>query len=165
MVRQKNALRKHFIADYTSGQNTPPTEDSSWLRLAKKITTISDNSEEQTESEGDYAGDGTEVEVLTGRSESWSAEGTYDPGDAAQKLIASKKRKVTDDERLVWHKIEETNGDVVIGLAKVLNIIAGSGDATAYEEFKCDINFTEQPEVKTASSTPSQKITEKVNKK
>jgi hypothetical protein len=148
MTRRKNALRIHELAPYTAptdgGEPTVPAEDA-WLRFAKRITSISDDSEESTESEGDYAGDGTEEDVLTGRSEKWKYEGTYDPTDPAQKLIKDLKRKTNDDDRLIWHRIHESDGTVVTGVAKVLDIVAGGGDATDYEDFTGSINFIKTP--------------------
>ena len=145
MSRKKNALREHEIAPWTTGQTEPPT--SGFLPLAEFITTITDSSEENTENFADYAGDGNEVEYLVGRSEKWDVEGTWNPDNPAQKLIADMKRKQSDDERKIWHRITENDGTVVVGPAKVLNIVAGSGDAAAYEDFKCSINYDGTPEV------------------
>lgn len=150
MSRKKNALRKHFIAPYTEDE----VEPKEWLRLAKNISTIEDDSEEKTESAGDYAGDGNEVEVLTGRSEKWKFDGTYDPTDPAQKFVADKKRTNTDSERLVWHKIEENDGSTVTGVAKLLEIKAGGGDATEYETFSGVLAFIKTPTVSNGSAAP-----------
>lgn len=154
MARKKNALRKHFVAPYVEGEEEP----KELLRLGVNIATIEDDSEESTESAGDYAGDGNEVEVLTGRSEKWKVDGTYDPTDPAQKLIAGMKRTNTDSERLIWHKIEENDGSIVIGVAKALEIVAGGGDATEYETFSCSLAYTATPKVTSGKPDPSPKI-------
>lgn len=144
MARKKNALRKHELAPYTEGEDTPPTEG--WVELARYITSISDDSEEKTDDGADYAGDGTEQDILTGRTEKWKYEGTYDPEDPAQQLIKSMKRKTSDDERLLWHRITESDGKVIVGVARVLDIVAGGGDATDYEDFTGTINFIKTPD-------------------
>lgn len=146
-MKNKNAIRQHFVAKYTEGQAMPEVGADDWKALAKNITSISDETEDKTDTAGDYAGDGNEVEILTGRSEAWKFEGSYDPEDDAQKLIAGMKRTTTDKERLLWHMIIETNGDVVTGLAKALEIIAGGGDATEYEEISGKLAFTQTPQV------------------
>nr|MDK8213976.1 phage tail protein [Enterococcus faecalis] len=48
-AREKNAKREHYIAEYTPGKETAPTEDTEWLRLAKYISTIGDDSDEETD--------------------------------------------------------------------------------------------------------------------
>ena len=150
MAKNKNAKREHYLAPISAGadKKTPPEADSEeWLRLGLDIQTIEDKSDEKTDTAGDYLGDGTEVDILTGRSEIWGVTGSRNNTDEAQNLVASMKRTQTDDERLLFHKIVETNGDVVIGLAKAMSITAGSGDATAYEDFACDLTFVSQPTV------------------
>ena len=144
MSRNKNAKRQHEVADWATGQTEPPT---TWLALAKFIPTITDASSDVTEAFADYAGDGTETDYLVSRPEVWDVEGHWDPTDAAQALITSKKRAQNDDERKVWHRITENDGTVVVGIAKALNIVAGSGDASAYEEFKCSLHFVNTPDI------------------
>lgn len=69
MTRQKNALRGHFVAPYNNG--TEPASAETWLELAKWITDVSDDTDEKTEDQAFYDGDGTEetsvisVKVLT----------------------------------------------------------------------------------------------------
>lgn len=140
MGRQKNADRQHLIADYNGGE---VPEDSEFHALAQWITEITDASEEGTEEFGYYDGDGTpQIEVLTYR-EGYEVTGTYDPTNEAQSLVASKKRTLGTD-RYVWHKIISADGNSeVIGVATLSGIVAGAGEATAYEEFKCTITFNE----------------------
>lgn len=145
MGRKKNALRKHFVAPYTKGEEEP-AEDG-WLPLANYIETIEDDSEEDTDDQGFYDGDGTTESVFLGRSEKWNFEGSYNPEDSAQALIASMKRAKVDEERLIWHKIIETDGSTVIGVAKALEIKAGGGEATEYETFEGHLDFIKAPTV------------------
>lgn len=160
MAKNKNAKREHYLAPISAGTGTdkktpPEAESEAWLRLGLDIQTIEDKSDEKTDTAGDYLGDGTEVDILTGRSEIWGVKGSRNNTDEAQNLVASMKRTQTDDDRLLFHKIVETNGDVVIGVAKAMAITAGSGDATAYEDFACDLTFVTQPTVTKSTSTPS----------
>lgn len=150
MARKKNALRIHEIQAYTDGDDTAPTDG--WLRFGKNITKIEDDSDENTDTAGDYVGDGNEEEILIGRAEKWKYEGTDDTDDPAQTLIRSMKRAQTDDDRMIWHRITEADGTVVVGPAKVLDIVAGGGDATEYGDFTGTINFKGLPTV-TAPST------------
>lgn len=51
------------------------------------------------------------------------------------------------ESRLVWHRI--VSADLTkewVGVATVSEIIAGSGDATAYEDFSCTISYNQKPE-------------------
>ncbi|MCL2676252.1 MAG: phage tail protein [Streptococcaceae bacterium] len=145
MARKKNALRLHEIAPWSSSDTAAPT--TGFLALAEFITTVNDNSEEKTETFADYAGDGNEIDYLVGRAEKWDFEGTWNPTNPAQKLIAEKKRSQNDDDRKVWFRITENDGTVVLGVAKALNIVAGSGDAAAYEDFKCSLIYAETPTI------------------
>lgn len=145
MARQKNAKRKHFVAPFKSAGEKP--EELAWLPLANYIETIEDDSDENTDSAGYYDGDGSEESVFNGRSEIWNFSGNYNPDDPAQKLIASLKRAQTDDERRIWHKIEETDGSIVTGVAKALEIKAGGGDATDYEAFEGHLDYVKTPEI------------------
>ncbi|XRJ96591.1 phage tail tube protein [Latilactobacillus sakei] len=145
MARQKNAKRQHFIAPWTSDDKKPAEED--YLRFATWIETIEDDSDEDTDDYGDYAGDGTTKTVLNGRSEKWNFEGTYDAKDPAHKMVADMRRIVTDDGRKLWHKIIETDGTTVEGVASAMEIKAGSGDATEYEDFEGHFDYIQMPEV------------------
>lgn len=145
-AREKNAKREHYIAEYTPGKETAPTEDIEWLRLAKYISTIGDDSDEETDDTGFYDGDGTPETTVVSVSGTYTPEGMYDAEDPAQQLIASKKYKLGDG-RKIWHKVVQTNGDVYVGRATVTGIKAGSGDATAYEEFGCSIKYDTLPKI------------------
>ncbi|WP_333813792.1 phage tail tube protein [Muricomes intestini] len=143
MARLKNALRGHFIGVFTAATPTvPPTE---WLELAKWISTVGDETEEQTDDTGFYDGDGTPETSVTGVAGAYSFEGFYDAEDPAQAMIAGMKYKIGDD-RKVWHKIVSADGEKQwVGPATVSNIIAGAGDATEFEDFSCTITYNQLP--------------------
>lgn len=151
-MKHKNAKRKHYIAPWTSDDKKP--EEADYLPLAHQIQTIEDDSDEDTDDFGDYAGDGTSQTILNGRTEKWNFEGYYDPEDPAHKLLAGLRRVVDDDGRKVWHKIIETNGDVIEGVAKAMEIKAGGGDATDYEDFEGHLDY-----VTTPTTTPAASVT------
>lgn len=143
MTRQKNALRGHFVAPYNGG--TEPTGESAWLELAKWITDVSDDTDEKTEDQAFYDGDGTEETSVISVKGAYTFEGTYDPEDKAQALIASMKYK-TGDERKVWHKVVQSDKKKqFVGVATVTEIKAGSGAAADYEAFGCKISYNATP--------------------
>lgn len=142
MARNKNALRGHFVQAYVPGNETPGDE---WLELAKWITTIGDDTQEESEDQAYYDGDGTPETEITSVAGAYTPEGTFDPEDAAQALIASLKYK-TGVGRKVWHKVVSADGKKEwVGRATVSDIVAGAGDASAYEEFGCNIRFDQLP--------------------
>ncbi len=148
MAYQKNVVRKHAVMPFDPEKpELPKAEDEGWLPLAKAIETIEDDSDEDTDDHAFYDGDGTSQTVLNSRSEVWNFSGYYDPSDPAQKLIASLRRNISDEGRYIWHKIVETNGDTVIGLAKAMEIKAGGGDANEYEDFEGHLDFIKTPTV------------------
>lgn len=145
MARQKNAKRQHFIAPFDP--ETPDTVpgDDAFLRLAKYIETIDDDTDEETDDTGYYDGDGTTEETVTSVSGSYSASGSYDAEDKAQALIASIRYEIGDGRR-VWHRVVESNGKKSFTqVANVSGIKAGSGDATSYEEFECTLKWIKKP--------------------
>nr|DAW57719.1 MAG TPA: tail tube protein [Caudoviricetes sp.] len=143
MTRQKNALRGHFVAPYNGG--TEPTGESTWLELAKWITDVSDDTDEKTEDQAFYDGDGTEETSVISVKGAYTFEGTYDPEDKAQALIAAMKYK-TGDERKVWHKVVQSDKKKqFVGVATVTEIKAGSGAAADYEAFGCKISYNATP--------------------
>lgn len=143
MVRNKNALRGHFIAQVTDPKTEP--DKSAYLELAKWITDVDDDTDETTTSTAYYDGDGTEETTVTGVKEAYSFKGTYDGEDPAMKYIAGLKRKTAND-RIVWHKVVDSDGkNQHVGIATVTGIKAGSGAAADYEAFECKISYNSIP--------------------
>ncbi|WP_342505865.1 phage tail protein [Sporosarcina sp. FSL K6-2383] len=143
MAREKNALRGHYVQAYVPGVDTPV--DTDWLELAKYISSISDDTQEETEDTAFYDGDGTPETSVISVAGAYSVEGQYDPTDEAQELIAGLKYK-TGEGRKVYHKIVSADGTKEwMARATVTAIVAGSGDASAYETFSCNIRFDTIP--------------------
>ncbi|AAU85093.1 major tail protein [Bacillus phage BCASJ1c] len=143
MARLKNAERQHFVQAYEPGQDEPGED---WLELAKYISTIGDDTNEETEDEAFYDGDGTPETTVISVAQGYTPEGYYDPEDPAQALIAGLKYK-TGDGRKIWHRVVRSDGKKEwVGRATVSSIVAGAGDASAYETFSCNIRFDRIPE-------------------
>ena len=52
----------------------------------------------------------------------------------------------TNNDRLVWHKVVESDKKTQhVGIATVSGIVAGSGAAANYEDFKCKISYNSIP--------------------
>ena len=134
MVRNKNALRGHFIAPVTDKKTEP--DKSAYLELARWIEDVDD---------AYYDGDGTEETTVTGVKGSYTFKGTYDSEDPAMKYVADLKYKRNDD-RLVWHKVVDSDGkNQHVGIATVSGIKDGYGAAANYEEFACKISYNSLP--------------------
>lgn len=143
MARLKNALRAHFIAPVTKTGPEPAEED--YLELAKWISEVTDDTDEETDDTGFYDGDGTKETTVTGVSGAYSFSGFYDAEDPAQALVATKKYKIGDD-RKVWHKIISADGKKQwTGIATLSDIKAGDGNATDYEAFGCKVTYNQLP--------------------
>lgn len=150
-MRQKNAIREHYLAPYDATAATTPPDDTDYLPLDHWITTIEDASEESTEGYADYAGDGNEVESITSISEAWTFEGTYDSEDATHAFLKGLKRPEPGEDvnvsRMCWHKIVETDGATVEGVARITDLVVGGGDAQDYEALSGTISYTATPTV------------------
>ncbi|MGQ4573347.1 phage tail tube protein [Leuconostoc pseudomesenteroides] len=147
MARNKNALRKSYIAAFTG--TTAPSNDAEWKQLAHWISSSSNETDEDTDDTGFYDGDGSKETNVTGVSLGYSFEGFYDAEDPAQKLIADMRLK-TGDGRKVWFKSVSSDGKTQwVGRATVTDITAGEGDATDYEAFKATIKWDTTPDEST----------------
>lgn len=141
-MRKKNALRKHYVQEYIEGEEYT----DNWLRLAKYINTMGDDTQETTEEEGFYDGDGTPELDVVSVAGAYAPEGYYDPEDPAQAFIAGLKY-ATGSDRKIWHRIVSSDEETEwIGRATVSSIVDGAGDATAWESFSCNIRFDTIPE-------------------
>lgn len=150
MARLKNALRVHEIGIFDPTK--PTTEPTAWLKLAKYIETVNDESDEDTDDTGYYDGDGTPEETVLSVVGGFSFEGLYDAEDKAQALIASMKYKI-GDERRIWFRVTSADKKKKwTEVANVSEIKAGDGDATEYEAFECTIKWIRRP--KEAAVTP-----------
>ncbi|MTB77338.1 phage tail protein [Streptococcus uberis] len=143
MARLKNAKRIHEIAAFDPLK--PDTEPTDWLKLAKWIETIDDETDEDTDDTGYYDGDGTPEETVMSVVGGYSFEGLYDAEDPAQALIAGMKYK-TGDARRVWHRVTSADGKKrFTQVANTSEIKAGAGDATEYEQFGCTLKWIKEP--------------------
>lgn len=140
-TRKKNALTKYEIANF-AGEETAP--EDGYLRLAKWIPTINNESEDIVNEEGFYDGDGTPEENVDGTKEKYSIEGMFDSKDPAMALVASKKDE-TGDGRKVWLKVTDPDGATEVGLATISNIKFRGGLATDFAPFTCMISRNEKP--------------------
>lgn len=142
MAREKNAKTKYFVgAIPTDGQSQP-----TYFRLGKWISSVTDDSEEETEDTGFYDGDGTTETDVRSVKKIYTFEGFYDDDDPAMKFIASLEFE-TGEGRKIMFKQERSNGDVLEGPATVTEIKVTGGEATEYETFSCSIAWDRKPTI------------------
>lgn len=142
MARKKNALTKHFVAPIPTDGITEPE----YMRLAKYISSVEDEPDEDVEDIGFYDGDGTpESDVMTVKK-TYTFEGFYDDEDEAMKFIAGLEFE-TGEGRKIMYKQERSNGDVYEGRATVTDIVPTGGEATEYATFGCAISWDAKPEI------------------
>lgn len=141
MAREKNALTKYFVAEVpVNGQ------DPEWLRLAKWISEVSDESDENVETTAYYDGDGTPEDDVTSIKKGFTFQGQRDDEDPAQNLIASLEFEI-GAKRKIMFKQERTNGEVLEGVATVKEIVATGGEASEYAPFSCTITWDRKPTI------------------
>src|SRR5690554_7144427 len=80
MARQKNALTEYYVGAIPQDGMTEPE----YFRLAKWISTVTDDSEEETESIGYYDGDGTPETDVISVAKTYTFEGFYDDEDRSE---------------------------------------------------------------------------------
>lgn len=143
MPKMKNALRKHYVALWTS-DGVGPSADA-WKWLADGVTTAEVENDEETDDQAYYSGDGTPETTVTSVKYGYSFEGDYIKEDAAQKIIAD-MRFLTGDQRKVWLKVVDPDGKTqYVAPATVSEIKIGGGEASEYEAFECTISWNKVP--------------------
>lgn len=148
--RRKNALTKYFVAPFVKGADP---ETAEYVRLAKWIPVINNESEDVINESGYYDGDGTPNETVDGIKEKYTVEGMFDSKDPAQALIAAMKDQ-TGDGRKCFLKIENPDGSTEVGKATITNIKYRGGVATDHAPFNCMISRDEVPVKKAAPVDP-----------
>lgn len=137
--RFKNAITKYFVAQIVEGETAP-----TFLPLAKFISTVEPEANDETEDYAWYDGDGTvATEVISARP-SYGVEGQRYYGDPAQDLIAGLEYE-SGDARVLLFKKEDPNGNIFEGKATVTDIVTGGGEAQEFGAFSCTITWAEKP--------------------
>lgn len=143
MPKMKNALRKHYVAPWTSDKVEPGTD--AWKWLADGVTIAEVENDEETDDTAYYDGDGSKKTTVVSVKHGYSFEGDYIREDEAQKIIADMRFKVGDG-RNVWFKVVESDGKTqYVGLATVSDIEIGGGEASDFEGFKATISWDSAP--------------------
>lgn len=143
MPKMKNALRKHYVALWTS-DGVEPSADA-WKWLADGVTTAEVENDEETDDQAYYSGDGTPETTVVSVKYGYTFEGDYIKEDAAQKTIAD-MRFLTGDQRKVWFKVVDPDGKTQYsGVATVSEIKIGGGEASEFEAFECTISWNSVP--------------------
>ncbi|HEM5101702.1 TPA: phage tail protein [Streptococcus suis] len=143
MPKMKNALRKHYVAPWTSDKVEPETD--AWKWLADGVTTAEVENDEETDDIAYYNGDGTPETTVTSVKYGYTFEGDYIKEDAAQKIIAD-MRFATGEQRKVWFKVVDADGKTqYVAPATVSGIKIGGGEAAEHEAFECTISWNAVP--------------------
>lgn len=137
MAREKNAKTQYFVG---------PIDDEATLRLAKWIQTVTDDTDEETETIGYYDGDGTPQTDIISVAKSYTFEGLYDDEDPAMKFIASLEFETGEGRKIMFKQVR-SNGDILEGPATVSNIVVTGGEATEFATFSCTITWDRKPEI------------------
>lgn len=137
MARQKNALTEYYVG---------PVGEEATLRLAKWISSVTDDSDETTEEAAFYDGDGTPESDVVSVKKVYSFEGMYDAEDPAMAFIAAMELE-TGEARKVSFKQVRTDGTVLSGKATVTEPKLTGGDASEFAVFSCTIGWDAKPTV------------------
>lgn len=139
--RFKNASTKYEVADFKGEVTT-----AEWAPLAKFISNVEPEANDETEDYSWYDGDGTLTEEVISARPSYAVEGQRFYGDTAQDLIASKEFEAGDN-RYIYFRKTDPNGRTFTGKASVTEIVTGGGEAHEYGAFSCTITWAEKPKL------------------
>lgn len=145
MGKNKNALRKHYIAPFDKEHPTTEPQKDAYKWLAKDITSSSPELDEETSEDADFTGDGTPITTIISVKRGRTFEGVRNTDDDAQNFIADLEDKLAE-ERFVWYKEVSPDGKTQkVGVATVSEIEIGDGEAKEFEKFKCKITWNSIP--------------------
>lgn len=147
MARKKNALTEYYVGEWT----TPASEAA--MRLAKWISSVTDDSDESTEEQGFYDGDGTPESDVVSVKKSYSFEGMYDESDPAMRFIAGLEFETGEGRKIAFKQVR-TDGSTLTGRGTVTEIKVTGGEATEYATFGCSISWDTKPKITPAPVSP-----------
>lgn len=138
----QNFLRKHRVGD----------DKDSLLDIGGGITAITPEFEEDSENIGYYDLGGGTSKFTKSVTVSYLFEGHRKYGDEAQDYLRKKLFKL--NERSCYFEVEEPDGTLISGPAKLSDIQAHGGEANDPSEFKCTISFEGLPTESEVTPTP-----------
>ena len=147
MARKKNALTEHHVAPIPTDGITEPE----YKRLAKYISNVEDEADEEVEDIGYYDGDGTPESDVMSVKKSYRCEGLYADEDEAMKFIAGLEFEAGEGRKIMYKQVR-SNGDIYEGRATVTDIVTTGGEATEYATFGYTISWDEKPEITPAGT-------------
>ena len=146
LKRVQNYVTRYFIADASLEKTAL---DSAWKELAEGITTIEEESDEESETFEYYSHRGSKEEVVGSVAKKYSVEGHRMFGDEAQDMIANMEWE-TGAKRNVWLRVVDANKNAYVGKATVSEVVVRGGDANGYAPIKFGVSFNGKPEKSTA---------------
>ncbi|WP_019377670.1 phage tail tube protein [Virgibacillus halodenitrificans] len=142
MPRKKNALTEYHVGDIPADELGTTT----YNRLAKWISNVTDDSDEEVEDQAYYDGDGTPEDDVISVKKTYTFEGKYDETDPAMKFIAGKEFE-TGEGRKVMFKQVRTDGKTLEGRATLKDVKVTGGEASEYATFECAISWDRKPTI------------------
>ena len=115
-----------------------------WLYLGPGVSTIDDDSDDETDDTSYYDSKGAQPEDVIGTKIAYAVSGHRYFGDPAQDLICSLKYVIGDERVLNFRRIAP-DGSMIEGPVTVTAIKDGGGDANEKGTFECTLTFREMP--------------------
>lgn len=141
LARKKNALTEYHVAKLPESDGEPE-----YNRLARWISSVEDDSDEEVEDQAYYDGDGTPEDDVISVKKTYAFEGVYDDDDPAMRLIADLEFETGEGRKIMFKQVR-TNGDVLEGPATVTDPKVTGGEAQEYATFECSISWDRKPEI------------------
>jgi len=141
MARKKNALTEYYIAEMPADGVEPE-----YLRLAKWISTVDDDTDEETDDTAYYDGDGTPETDVISVKKTYAFSGYFDEADPAHQLIQKLEFETGEGRKIMFRQVR-TDGTVLEGPATLLNPKVTGGEASDYATLECTISWDRKPEI------------------
>ena len=125
---------------------TPEGAARTWVRLARGISSITPNNNENKDQTAYLDGNGWASSDVIGKQRTYDVVGHRVVGDVAQDYIASKELALGDDCKTNFQAFD-SRGRKISGAVTINAVVIGGGDAQGKVDFACSLDLNGEPEL------------------
>jgi len=123
---------------------TPEGATRTWARLARGISSITPNNNENKDQTAYLDGNGWASSDVIGKQRTYDVVGHRVVGDPAQDYIASKELALGDDCKTNFQAFD-SRGRKISGSVTINAVVIGGGDAQGKVDFACSLDLNGEP--------------------
>jgi len=133
---------------------TPEGATRTWARLARGISSITPNNNENKDQTAYLDGNGWASSDVIGKQRTYDVVGHRVVGDIAQDYIASKELALGDDCKTNFQAFD-SRGRKISGSVTINSVVIGGGDAQGKVDFACSLDLNGEPTLVVEAAAPA----------